>query len=64
MDTVTWLGELVSLRTMADGGARVALDVPEDALDVIAAGLLKLRKRRVRIAIASDDDDDESEAAS
>ncbi len=57
MDACTWIGAVANIRTMADGGGRVALDVPDVALAQIIGQLVALRGRAVRIAIVADDDE-------
>lgn len=57
MNEVAWHGAVASIRTLADGGANVTLQLPEDSLARVIATLAALRNRPVRIAIVADDDD-------
>lgn len=53
-DAVTWTGAIARYTTMADGGARVYLDIPDDVAAEIAGDIHRLRGRAVRIVIVAD----------
>lgn len=50
-DAVVWTGAIAAVKTMADGGGRVTLDIPDDALAEIIGGMVALRGQAVRVVI-------------
>lgn len=58
MDAATWVGLITGMRSLAHGGGRITVDIPDDDMYAKIAGrLIELRAGAVRIAIVEDVDE-------